>query len=797
MSDDYLRIIRNARTVCTQFVNEKIDRLDNVKTINPLLGLPSEAFSMQRQTTPLYFKSIYFECREAFSHICSSPKREPIFNDSYCYPDQQSYLLNEYVKEKLMIYENSIDQFIAELEDPSCIPFVNGNSSCITALAKYLCKLSQLSESGKIKKNYHKTIILTGEYGEGKTFLVNHLLSTQNKTFADENVIVIKIDYTDIVSTGISGLDQRIADKTLRILKEIYFEKRILDSHKIAAQFSGNKKACRLFEYYMGNYRTNINDDEVDSSMSADDKGTLFKSLLKYLCEKSEPEYYFLFVIDGLDNFNRDFLSEDKFNTRCRELLSYIKQNLLESCYLIVMRNESYAALQRTSDEGRPQINDIREFKIFPVSYTDIIEKRKITLKNFFNNFRKYPTEISYSDNDENIVNNFKARTGDFISFALEFINHSFPKVKIKDETSQTPFDYLFNRNNRSIMDSFIIICRDILLRLEASADVRNHSDAFSRLEEIIDNSYPTNRERDKFISQYNYIPPRAIILNNRFYMFQRYKFEQMSDTKSWEPKRNPDSSHCSLLPNVFGFYNSYEAFVSKDGGFSFPFLIQVRTLQYYLYLYNANRINTTEEAAQYIATNFNYIEKQVIAVIKMLYANQCLEDNHRVDHSIINNHILRISARGRYIIEHLIYDYTYLQYVIDDMHIPVIFFEKFEMGPPVSLVRIQDTKNLYKRDEFEFFNKMARIMITKMLRVIYAIELWRRISALEKEAFLRISKHSGFSFNPDSLEDDLDFTDKMSANIDNIVERLIDPNIGFVKNHILPLLKDKFAVPK
>ncbi|MDR2548979.1 MAG: hypothetical protein LBD10_02050 [Desulfobulbus sp.] len=800
---------------CCEFV-ENID-LFNEWDIKTAIENYDDVILSEQRVNPYFFSRILIELKNSFSHICSSPKREKIFYKAYCWPSVKDKQLNNTQKEKILLYKNNQEKFEVELFSTRSNPYVNISEKCIDSFVEYLCYLSHLPKDNELTKNTHKISFLTGDYGEGKTFLINYVLSTKQHIFDKNKCINVKIDFADSENIGSKELEIAISKKTIRILKDKYFSKNIfsianldryLTSKDVPQQF-----IKKIINYFEGNYSHDIGNKNAVK---------IFNKIKEFIIYKENNRegfnYSFVFIIDGMDNVNRDTLSQRRFYDKILQIKEFIKKKISDSSYLIVMRPESHKYLERQCNEGMPQINDFRNFNLLPVDPYRIIEKKF----NVFDNFLTSENDDSYIKRLPNNNNKFKPILSKFKNFLFQYLSYSFNKDGDENVFS---LENLFNNNNRDIMNAIYIISRDIFSKIENNSNVKNCEDAIVELNKIIDNE-PTY---DEFIKKYYHLFHRSLILNKRYYALEQYGYEFYKDSVNddlekmdsrgiesdnvipyFKPLRYNNFDERSKIPNVFHVkspfnYNSESMLSnlekrdikcfcrseSEGTCVHSVFLIKFRILQFYNYytsVIDPKVYLPLEDAIAEISHYFKYPVNCIKYETDMLYSLQCINKLKKNHDESRNNPLFKISKLGEFILNNLIFSYPYIENILDNVSVPGKFKDVF-LGNVYSIAKVQDFWNVEGRIESDNYKRLAQCFSGKMIQTKSFSILLAEIEKRQLD-FLDSNKYDPPFIYDNELKTRLVFKKSLEI-VSNTIDKMLASNSDFNNIYLTPAMSN------
>lgn len=729
---------------------------------SPINGLKVTDQDSQRRNL-IIFNRIIDELEKSFSHICGSPERDEIFYKSYCWPESGSNLSDENRKDKFELYTDDIRNFYADINGGGTAYYVNFNDHCIERFVQHLCGLSKKNKKNKTTDNDNRIIFLTGDYGEGKTFFINYIQSTKQNVFDTYKVVNIKIDYADKYIVGVKKIDIALADKTNRIVREKYFNKNKFDINKFiefAKQSIGEGESLKNIKNYI-KYGESF-------TLNDDDSKKCFYIIKKFLLDDkingSGEQYSFLFIIDGMDNVNRDTISQDRFYDKVKSLKTFLKNKVKDSCYLITMRPESHHYLERQCNEGKPRINDMVNVELFHANPYSIIDRKFEVFKEFLLTSSSEDKELpDYTKNFVSVVNDFKM-------FLLKYFEIDFMK---RNKNLKFNLNDLFNDNNRDIMNAILAISRDIFSRIEFSGDVNNWESASRMLYKFM----KIDHENIAFVNYNSRNFHRALMHNRRFYTLEQYEYEISSNDNfdidqgvknnkkkknnifnRFKPIRHNNFHERSLIPNLFYTHNpfssNFELIDKKINEGQLPcyckeaecledkrrnlkcihsiFLIKIRILQYYNYYNDRNQIlNYLQDVAATINNDFSYPVELIKSECDMLYSLQCLGKIRYQHDGSRYNPIYNITPLGKYLLSDLIYSYSYIENVIDNCILPSEFCSKY-MIPPVSLSKIQDYWNVRNTDGVTQYLKLADSFSEKIIRIKAFVNFIKNVEKME-----------------------------------------------------------------
>ena len=66
-----------------------------------------------RNIVPYFFKKIYFDYKDSFSHLCASPRKKDIFHKAYAFPDLGTQMMDEPTEYKLRAYKKDSSKLLS------------------------------------------------------------------------------------------------------------------------------------------------------------------------------------------------------------------------------------------------------------------------------------------------------------------------------------------------------------------------------------------------------------------------------------------------------------------------------------------------------------------------------------------------------------------------------------------------------------------------------------------------------------------------------------------------------------
>jgi len=248
---------------------------------------------------------------EVFHHYCSGgdSTRKKIFNSAYVTPKEND-ISHEITKYHFNIYKRDAEEFYKDLQVKSEIA-INASIETIKKFAKYLCDTAKLPKNNTFYDNANKKLLfLTGAYGEGKSFLINYIITVlQDDLFEEENIITVKIDLGK-PNKEEETIQEKIYRQVIKILKYKYFT-------PVRTQAEPRLKLNDLNNYIVNTnqqkeYQYIIDEialPSIEQSIIFDkdrlrEAYRILKNFVSYYSVENKNNYNFIIIIDGLDSYS-------------------------------------------------------------------------------------------------------------------------------------------------------------------------------------------------------------------------------------------------------------------------------------------------------------------------------------------------------------------------------------------------------------------------------------------------------------------------------------------------------------
>ena len=786
-----------------------IPDLINHSTANPIAAVDDLPIKNEatRKENPVILNAYFHEIDRAFDLLCASPVRSELFVTGYQFPNLEELSFSQ--QDQCSRYISDYEIFRTELINGEEDIYVNINKDIVQELVKGLCHLAKMHRSGTNSRRFHKVMFLIGNMGEGKTIFCNYLLSVHIKDFEKSNVIPIKIDLTDRDVDANENVSNLLYRKFIRILCENHIGKIITvqEIMNTAQDLAIDSSEQAVFRTYIETCGNNTNESSCHESSQVN-KGTIEELFRLVRVSMKNKGYSILYIIDGLDNFNRDMISRNKFLKRSDEVLKYVRKiDTLDDAYIIVTRKESYEYI-KIKNEGRGHSHKLRSIKLLPLSSCEIISKKNELAKSLINDFelqenvnprRRRIEEISvYSEERKAVAIKLKDNLEQIYQLVIDMINYSFKNIP--KSGNKLVIDKIFDSNNRRILDAYVRVFKDILNRIEILAG-RNYTNSTKDLYCLVENYIVTllnnDNMRKDFIKRYHYIVIHSLMINKLYLCFPRFRidsgdkhedFISMSlpskDTiqKNFGPIAKSNIWDCTLLPNILDISSPEQYDLNK---FSIHYLSQIRILQYLKYVkQSTGHPPKFAKIAKELQKYFNYNPAAVRAELRTLYANQCI--NVPQPDSPSNSPWI-LSPLGEHLIDILLYQYNYIINCVDHIKLPDFFVTKY-ISPSVSLAQLE---NIY-RDKPKLYNmSFGKLLAKKIYYSIATTAMIKKIDDLEKEYFIKKNKKNYFSFNPQNASNDLLIGQKLQDNVLGVAGKILLGRSEFIKKDVKPAFED------
>lgn len=749
----------------------------------------------ERSVFPMELPILYRDFNEAFQHYCASNNvmRKKIFNTALATPIEKNNMSRANAT-YLKLYKKKIVRFEQDLRNMTQIK-INASKETIEAFTKYLCEVSHLGRSNKVNENHNKKVLfLTGELGEGKSFLINYILTSyQDEIFEKKKVITVKVDLASIHQEEAS-LEEKIYKKLIKILKTKYF---VQVREQVASRLKVEDLVCYLEKTSQTEFNFVIDEiNKVDLYGSIDLQGQelknayrILKNFVSYYEDISTHNYRFLIIIDGLDNYNRDLRSGSKFFNRIKELKKHvINKEFKDHCYLIVARHESHSEILEQSDLGAG--NSLSPFKhatLFPVEPEDVFQKKIKVFQSFLELTIKQNKDIG---EEEKIIILIKEKIESFTNLILELVKNVFLDKKKVPVTIE---DY-FNKNLREIVKFYNVVTRTFFHFLPFFSlpknTIKNQTGLYNKLDFLLTTK---NKELiNYFYSKHAKYIFCGVMNNQLHFALDQYQFTIKKKDKFIHTQINISYSKRLLLTNIFQIEPILLKYLNKNE--FVPYMIKVRILQLFYFYSKKDVVDsyTFDHISKKMNQFFGFKYDIVFGVCHMLYSEQCLERDIKSKHRyrVVKDGKsygrFMISNKGKLTLNHLMYKIDYIFNLLDNIYLEKSYC-KFFFNPCNSIVL--DYQILLDCSPGEIKSQMQRVKeqyILKLVQLNSLIKFYKLVEARQKAFYLNKTDFDFFSFDKKDEKDTLLVWDKIENHFSKTVKNEFSNHDENEKNNSL-----------
>lgn len=586
---------------------------------------------------------IFHYLKKKLGHYAASPKKGTvqaikatyIFNHTGLPPEKKTNLAN-YSKETTKLFTKHLIRMAREVRSD---------------LMQRGSREDEFFDTSteKLHSVQNRTVLL-GEKGIGKTTFLNYIISVigddeSEDAFDHNKVILIRVDLNKKIDSDLS-LAEWLKYKICRIVYRYY--------HKSSYHFHGRKWCFdisenneKLLNYFQRIYKTTLTKDVPFDSFTdelkkaSDLSGTPFEmshkcftTLYSYLL--SDEEVSFILTIDGLDLLSLDQDAESLFKKRMRELQSIFQEQNQLGAYVVVLRTTTYDVhLSNISFDRKPKLYFIE--KVDPESIYNI-KVEHLTDERILDRQKTLIVALSASDakGAATVLNVLCEQLILLVANALYSSLNENQETKTTRGTIKASFDFfkkLFGDNNRGIFESLIKV---ISFALYYFGD--------NLAQEII--THGTSYKMQSALRRRYYVVLEAILLGDEHTFYHSHYFYKL-DEHTGKISRITDKKN-SMIMNVF----NYPVLDMTNEKIQNLTLVGVRILQF-LQFHSDARICDLQE---FISVRFKYDKALINAIIDELIFNNFIDYSY--------NNWLILSDIGAFVLDSLIYNATYLNFV-------------------------------------------------------------------------------------------------------------------------------------
>ena len=719
---------------------------------------------MECRSSSPFLPNLNKDIKDVFQHYCSSsnPARKNIFNTAYVLPQEGNLLMDEYELSKFRQYVNSPDLFKNDIAAMDIIP-INASIETIEIFSQYLCKMAKLGRKNRVNENYNsKVLFLTGNIGEGKSFLINYIISSyQDDIFEQNQTITVKIDLGNTNHRN-KSLEIALYQNLIKILKTKYF-RRVRDYKK-----------SRLSTQELRDYLANTNqmqyeyvveelirkDSDLAVSLEGEQLKEAYRILRNFVSHSDEcsRNYQFVVIIDGLDNFNRDLGSGQEFNARVNQLIDLvIRKECKEYCYLLVTRMGSYLELRHLCDKGAGNsLSPNKMMMLYPVDPVEVVKNKIVVFKNFLLLTLKSNEEL-INTVEQNIIEFILNNLDDFSALIVDIVD----KIFIRKSSKKQTIEIFFNNNLRDIVEFYHVVTRVLLYALPIfNLDSMNYHDdgnLYNKMKFLLENRTSPNIE--KFYHRYSNLFFTGIMANRMYFVLDRYCLVQKGARNFYHSERNVNPEHRSLLPNILYIEQRYAN--KLNSGETVPYMLKLRILQFFRFKeQRGDESCDFDSVSKQMHIFFGYNYNMSFGICHMLYSEQLLcrdtlgKERHRVVKDGKSYGRFQMTPKGRFLLNKLLFRMEYLYNLMDNVYLDEKFC-KYHMKPYNTLLldyetiliesdRIR-TQDLKKQIGMKYAKK-----IEQLERLVYFYNL---VEKRQIEKFQELTSQKYFSFKKNDVK--------------------------------------------
>jgi hypothetical protein len=659
---------------------------------------------------------------------------------------------NEGIYKIIYVYADSSDpdyQRYIHLKEEGC-DIINDNLNNIPVnldeeyTKKFIVELSRRAiQIRGTKHNINNAqlsrFFLLGDVGVGKTAFLNNVFSRYHSELKKDKVCWVRVDLTK----------SHLRDRTLmdalnfqisKVFRAHYFDDLTDDEEsELRSLLSDCFKEARNGPFLEAFERCyNEFTAPYDKARMENYDNRIETGIKRYM----ERNYGVIYIFDGLDKIDANQLFKKKMN-EVRDILSNEK---CKGVFLFVMRNKSHKDYLDTllPAEYSAQTNlrgTNKVFKIIPPKLDDIIDKRiSLILEKADEYFEYcklsiYPSgkflsqltpgeEKDVEDIKRKIQNMTKEEYEAYLNVFLMYLYKGITKreVVLSEWDRRKSFTELKNlvgdnfRKLLAIIQSankvFLVTIGTLNYEFEDIISIHNAIDnpameGFSNHKDKLDNIL---RKSYKIID---------VLLKNRNGRFENpYAYEYSVDGKIQQKNKNFDPDK---IPYIYNLYYSVNVPNVKEP--KFYFLLKIRILQY---INKNGEIKNEQEISSFFSKDFYYSEDSILLAFKELFdwglITTELKETYEARTTTLN-YIYKLSRAGKYHLEILIKEFSYIMLIMDDILVPKELCERF--------IENHYAQGVSKKVE-HYIRQFPRIV--NFISMIYAIELEEKVDIIKDE---------------------------------------------------------------
>jgi len=573
-------------------------------------------------------------------HFEAKPSNDELFKMIYSFPTQDVW---------------DCDVKVDDFNERERNIYVNKDSDWVrNKLVKLLCKLCRKYSYNNVKNNEHfndkiaavneTRFMFLGDKGQGKTFFINYMLTTCKDEFDKSKVIYIRYDFNKLINYFNSDFASILLFQAVKIVRLYYYDKICIDECHFNS-FLHEKMKLKLGKFYdvtqVDNYIVEFL--SIDSSTSILSSKKIFQHFIldyMYYC----MDYAYLFVLDGLDFLGLNKIHIERFELFCQQLLKLVFwEHFRIGVYIIAMRHISYEYINSMAPaDGRLTFRDARRLSLVRVSLADILDNR---ISYFLNVVLTSPYYNDLSWVMSVHIDKVFTMLLSYVAIGLEFMPKSNKGewCEVLDDIYMDLSKTIFCGNVRRLMD-FIKHLVEYQLPKLINGDIKNLFDY--KMENA-----PVFWDKYRMVEE-------MVLGRNKYHAARHvYSFDEKSHRVEFSPCVCCDF----YIPNIFNFVD-----ISYSQNNQIRLLFKVRLLQYLIYHGTQPRYTVVQDFFMYFSLETTIIEAEIDEAIYLGFVVVVPGAT-----GFGKNYKLKASYLGEYLLNEMIYNYTYLQHVINNTPVP------------------------------------------------------------------------------------------------------------------------------
>jgi hypothetical protein len=639
-----------------------------------------------------YSRAIEALFNKVMKHFEAGQDYDKIYETIYAYPSTEE---DDYKKYISLLDEESIIR-----SDESIVP-ANLNKEYIEKLLAELGNRAleiQSDPSDRVSNTHYARFFLLGDMGTGKTAFLNNIFSRYHLKLKKNKIFWIRVDMTKFPFKG-QMLLESLNFQLAKIFKAHYFNC-LSEQEKLNLKSSVSKHF--LIEGIEDIHALNIHYNHFCITPYQREEMVIDTRVQQGIKDYVEQNYGVINIFDGLDRIDTDV---KLFKKKLLDIKKILGSEKYQGVFVFVMRYASHRNyLESLLPSERVAQTNLRNnknkvFKIVPPKLDEIINGRIDLLLSkqdtYFPNIAGsiYPRDILPSDrtdDDKNKVrevgkrisqqtkNNYEAYLNVFLMFLYEGITKEELDIKNWDrKIIFTELKNLFGYDYRKLL-SIIKSSNEIFLKV-----IENLNNLNFQIENIFEignainnknmEQYENHKKNLESIRSKSYLILDFLLLRGNIRFKNPYKYEYNNKgVIKWKTENIENE-----VPYLYNLYYAVNVKDRKEGYYNL--LLKIRILQYVSI--NKDKNVQKNDIADFLHTHFTYSKECTLLAFEELYDWRLITNDFEKNNTSFD-YVYKLSRAGEYHLQTLIYQFSYIRLIIDDILVPKQFCNLFNDIP-------------------------------------------------------------------------------------------------------------------